>query len=119
MSSKAAVEFPRGVQDRTTIAVYIFGIAIRGQKYNSEFRFGRWKFCKRPRRSFRTEEVSSFEATGSNFFDLSHRKSGSDRGSGSGILVVQYVACDPDNVVDANANNRHTNYCLAWALSDS
>ena len=50
MSSKAAVEFPGGVQNRTTIAVYLFGTAIRGQKYNSEFRFGRWKFCKiRPR----------------------------------------------------------------------
>src|SRR5581483_10713304 len=40
-------DFPKGVAElHTPIAVYIFGTAIRGQKYNSEFRFGRWKFCK-------------------------------------------------------------------------
>jgi hypothetical protein len=33
-------------------------------------------------------------------------------------LIVQYVARDPDNVVDAYAHHRHTNYYLAWALSD-
>ena len=35
-------------RSRTPRAVYIFGTASRGQKYNSEFRFGRWKFRKQP-----------------------------------------------------------------------
>jgi hypothetical protein len=54
-----------------------------------------------------------------NFFDLSHRKSGSGHSSDSGILKVRYVARDPDNVADAHSHNGHTNYCLAWALSGS
>lgn len=56
VSSKAAEDFPRDEQDRTTIAVYIFGIAIRGQKYNSEFRFGRWKISQIPKSSRKAKE---------------------------------------------------------------
>jgi hypothetical protein len=60
-----------------------------------------------------------FRVTYRNFFDLSHRKSDSDCGSGSGILSIRYVACGPDNVVDADQHDGHANYCLAWALSES
>jgi hypothetical protein len=69
-------------------------------------------------RAGRGREVSAFGRSDCNFFDSSYRKSGSDCRSGSGILNVRYVACDPDNVVYAYTHNRHANYCLAWALSD-
>jgi hypothetical protein len=36
----------------------------------------------------------------------------------SGILSFRYVARDQDNVVHAHSHNGHTNYCLAWALSE-
>jgi hypothetical protein len=111
-------DFPRGVQDRTTIAVYLFGTSINGQSTIQNFDSADGNFAKFPDRLLwlRRKRIC---AIGRNFFDLSHRKSESECDSGSGILSFRYVAHDPDNVVDAHPHNGHTNYCLAWALSES
>ena len=77
------------------------------------------EILQNPPGAFDGRGVSGFSWPDRSFFDLPHRKGGSDRDSAYGILSFQYVACDPDNVVDAHPNNGYTNYCLAWALSES
>lgn len=119
VSSKAAEEFPQrraGSHNNSCVSLWYRDLWAKVQFRIS---IGPMEILQNPPGAFDGRGVSGFSWPDRSFFDLSHRKSGSDRDSAYGILSFQYVACDPDNVVDARPNNGYTNYCLAWALSES
>jgi len=101
---------------RTTSCIYL-GIATRGQKYNSEFRFGGWKF-QETLHIRRPTTLKTIDLASNTFFRFISSKNPFVRPAAVPVYWLRYVAYDPDKVVDAHWHNRHTNYCLAWALSE-
>jgi hypothetical protein len=61
--------------------------------------------------------VRAFERPTATFSICPIEKAVRIAGLESGIFSIRYVAYAP--VVDAQKHNGHTNYCLAWALSES